>query len=169
MSWSRRRRGIPQRSAENPHAHLMDKASYLIDLCESSATDFGKRAFLDQSRPQQVFSAIWELESQVCNGGFGQFFTNCWGDPGLAFAPEALRAVGAHKCASIVDQAAAILPAGIPDDFDMRSDFFASEELLSTALSELDTLFYSCPDKLTDLLFAFVAAHPREFGPTPAL
>jgi hypothetical protein len=149
--------------------HAMDKNTYLIALSESPESDYGKRDFADQSNPQKVFSAIWQLESDVCNGGFGQYFTNCWGDPSVKFAPEALRTIGAHKCAAIVDQAMALLPPGIPDDFDERSDFFESEEALSAALSEIDTKFYAYPDKLTELLFAFVTKHPDEFGPTPVL
>ena len=54
----------------------MDKNHYLIELSESPRTDYGKRDFAAQRREQQVFSAIWELESLVNNGGFQGYFGN---------------------------------------------------------------------------------------------
>lgn len=54
----------------------MDKNYYLIELSESPKTDFGKRDFADQRDEQQVFSAIWELESQVNGGGFRGYLGN---------------------------------------------------------------------------------------------
>ena len=43
----------------------MDKNAFLIELSESDRTDLGRVDFGEQSEEQQVFSAIWELESQV--------------------------------------------------------------------------------------------------------
>ena len=143
----------------------MDKNGYLIDLSESPRTDFGKRAFSEQSYPQKVFSAIWELESDVNNGGFTQYFTNCWPEPSVAFSPEALRAIGAQKCAKIVEKALALLPPDLPQDADDRSEFFDSKESLVESLSALDGDFFAYPDNLTDLLFEFVSSHPKDFGP----
>ena len=54
----------------------MDKNAFLITLSESERTAFGKTEFAAQLEPQKVFSAIWELESEVNNGGFDQFFRN---------------------------------------------------------------------------------------------
>ena len=34
-------------------------------------------------------------------------------------------------------------------------------------LGPLDNQFFAYPDNLTDLLFAFVAKHPEEFGALP--
>src|SRR5207247_5287224 len=82
----------------------MDKNAFLIDLSESKRTDFGKVDFAQQSESQQVFSAIWELESQVNNGGFDQYFRNSDSDI-ISFAPSALRAIGASACAEIVEAA----------------------------------------------------------------
>ena len=54
----------------------MDKNHYLIELSEGERTDFGRVDFEEQPEPQKVFSAIWELESEVNNGGFDQYFRN---------------------------------------------------------------------------------------------
>ncbi|EMO41760.1 PF14300 domain protein [Leptospira noguchii serovar Autumnalis str. ZUN142] len=54
----------------------MDKNKALIQLSESKNTDYGKKDFKDQSEIQKVFSTIWEVEAQVNNGGFSQYFFN---------------------------------------------------------------------------------------------
>ena len=42
-----------------------EKNRLLIELSESVRTDFGKVDFRSQSFPQKIFSAIWDLESEV--------------------------------------------------------------------------------------------------------
>jgi hypothetical protein len=122
----------------------MNKNSYLIDLSESDRTQHGRVAFSEQTHEQKVFSAIWALESQVNNGGFSQYFEN--EDPDtVSFAPTALKAIGAMKCAGIVERALATR---------------TSEE----DLASLDSEFYAYPDNLTDLLYAYVAANAATFG-----
>ncbi|HEX4124623.1 MAG TPA: DUF4375 domain-containing protein [Tepidisphaeraceae bacterium] len=121
----------------------MDKNTLLIKLSESPRTDFGRVAFAKQPEAQQVFSAVWASESEVNNGGFRSYLTGSEADT-AAFAPKALRIVGATKCAAIVDRALQIGPSG--------------------DISEVDDEFMAYPDNLTELLFAYVASHPEVFG-----
>jgi len=131
----------------------MDKNSYLIDLSEGDDTDFGRVDFSEQSHEQRIFSAIWGLESQVNSGGFIQFFDN--EEPDLvAFAPEALRLIGAVNCAEIVGSAVAVAPNRDAPE-------------VADHLERLEEQFCSYPDNLTDLLFSYVAAHPQAFGAAP--
>ena len=104
---------------------------------------------------QKVFSAIWALESQVNNGGFASFLE--YEDPALvAFAPEALRIVGAGTCAEIVSRAVALTAV---DELDQITD----------QLDDLDAEFYAYPDDLTDLLYTYVSANPTVFGQMPSV
>ena len=144
----------------------MDKNKFLIDLSERDHTDFGRVDFAGQNVAQKTFSAIWELESQVNNGGFDQYFRNSDSDI-IAYSPEALQQIGAHACAEIVKAAIATI-SPIPAENDARIDALDAalgddEELLE----ELDSQFYSYPDNLTELLFAFVAKNQNEFGEVP--
>src|SRR5687767_8733937 len=82
----------------------MDKNGFLIDLSESERTNFGKVDFDKQPEAQRVFSAVWQLESEVNNGGFEQYFRNSDSDV-IGFAPAALTAIGANACAKIVEAA----------------------------------------------------------------
>jgi hypothetical protein len=144
----------------------MNKNKILIDLSESTRTDFGKVDFSEQSEPQKVFSAIWELESQVNNGGFLQFFEYADADS-AEYAPTALRAIGAQTCAEIVHRALrAVSPSPLPASQPDREKLIgAVSESARDQLVELDEQFLAYPDNLTDLLFSHVAAHPESFGP----
>jgi hypothetical protein len=144
----------------------MDKNQFLIDLSESPKADCGKRDFSEQCHEQRVFSAIWELEALVNNGGFQGYFGNC---PETSnFASIALRAIGAQQCVAIVDEALALIPAPLPAEQDACWKVMHSlSELVEAKFAALDQRFFSYPDNLTELLFAYVAAHPEVFGPTP--
>ena len=140
----------------------MNKNSFLIELSESENTDHGRIDFAVQNELQKVFSAIWELESQVNNGGFDQYFSNSDWDI-VAYAPTALRTIGADSCARVVERAIkavtplTITPEGISKALEQARD----------RLEALDSEFYEYPDDLTELLHAFVNKHPEAFDRRP--
>lgn len=141
---------------------VLDKNRALIRLAESANTDLGKVDFEIQSAPQKVFSSIWELESQVNNGGFDAYFRYADSDV-IAYAPIALREIGALQCSVLVERALQVL-GPLPSTREGRED--ALEDLdADDALDALDQEFFAYPDELTELLFAFVAARPETFGP----
>src|SRR5262245_22080262 len=62
------------------------------------------RGFEKVPGPVGHLIAVWWCDSEVCNGGFHQFFSNSTG----ILAPEAaagFRAIGLNDCAEIVEQA----------------------------------------------------------------
>ena len=147
---------------------MLNKNDYLIELSSGPNTEFGNIGFAVQAEPQKVFSAIWELEGQVNNGGFSQFFINV--EVGLIhFTPEALRRIGACPCARIVQEA--LDCAGfLPEDKAERARKLGQwDSAVMEKLDALDTEFFAYPSDLTELLFAFVEKHPEEFGPIPCM
>ncbi len=149
-------------------ANTMNKNSILINLSESDKARFGKQAFATQSTPQQVFSSIWALESEVNNGGFSQYFLNESCET-ATFVAEALDTIGAPRTADIFRRAiATAFPTGLPSTPDAVSAAAAgfSGEVLER-LGTLDNEFLEYPNNLTDLLFAYVSKHPKEFGKLP--
>lgn len=130
----------------------MDKNGYLIELSASPKTDFGRVDFSEQRHEQRVFTAIWGLESEVNSGGFANYFKYEEREV-AAFAPTALKAIGANACADIVEQALKVSASGDAADVEEQLD-------------ELDAQFYGYPDNLTELLYAFVNAHSDVFGST---
>jgi hypothetical protein len=146
----------------------MNKNGILIDLSESKRTQFGKVDFAVQSAPQKVFSAIWDLESQVNNGGFSQYLRNTSSET-APFVVEALEAIGAPRTADLCRRAIAVaFPGGMPAASSAISS--AAAAFSETTLGRLETLdaeyFRPC-ENLTDCLFAYVSRHPEEFGPLP--
>lgn len=146
----------------------MNKNRLLIALSESAHTDFGRVRFADQSKPQQVFSAVWALESQVNNGGFLKYFASSDFDT-ANFSPTALRAIGAEKCARISERALRALSSSpLPDSQQACGQLVASLSVdARKSFDALDSEFMAYPDNLTELLYAYVAAHPESFGPIP--
>jgi hypothetical protein len=143
----------------------VEKNRILIQLAESPMSQYGKAPYEKQSKPQQVFSALWGLESEVNNGGFAQWFENSAGEMAVD-TESALRAIGADRAAVIVAKAVAAFPGGAPPrDHDARQRLVrsASDEVRST-WERLDQEFFKYPDDLTSLLYAWVKAHPTEFG-----
>jgi hypothetical protein len=146
----------------------MNKNEILIRLSESENARFGKEDFGLQSPPQQVFSAIWAVESEVNSGGFSQYFSNDSAES-ASFVVQALEAIGAPKTANISNRAVvAAFPGGLPATVEaIRSVANVFPEEILAELEPLDQEFLAYPHNLTDLLFAYVSAHPEEFGALP--
>jgi hypothetical protein len=154
--------GSPAQSGGRSH---VEKTRILIQLSQSPRSQYGKVPYEKQSRPQQVFSALWGLESEVNNGGFAQWFENSAGEMAVD-TESALRTIGAHHAAAIVAKAVAAFPGGAPPrDHEARQRLLrtASQEIRST-WARLDQEFFKYPDDLTSLLYAWVKAYPGEFG-----
>jgi hypothetical protein len=146
----------------------MDKNNILIDLSESDRTKYGKDDFATQSTPQKVFSSIWAVESEVNNGGFSQYFLNSSCET-AGYVVEAMKAIGAPRTGEICSRAiASAFPEGLPEDpaeISSAAENFSGET--EEKLGEFDDEFFTYPHNLTDLLFAYVSAHPEEFGELP--
>ena len=142
----------------------MTKDHILISLADSDRTSLGKVDIASQTLPQRVFSAIWEVESEVNNGGFSQYFLNSSAES-VPFVVEALETIGAPKTADICRRAiAAAFPEGVPSTQEIRSAAAGFSEEVLGQFESLDQGFFSYPHNLTDLLFAYVSRHPEEFG-----
>ena len=147
----------------------MDKDGWLIALSANerlSGVRFSGDRFSEQPEVLRVFAAVWEIESQVNNGGFDQYFFNC-GPAIIEYAPVALCMIGAKACAAIVERAievVALLPVGQAGRYRAMED---ADLPMEEQLALLDAAFWAYPDGLTDLLFRYVREHPDEFGPSP--
>jgi hypothetical protein len=116
------------------------------------------------SPAERVFLCVWNIEAEVNNGGFEQFYINSAGDNALE-TPIALREIGATQAAAIAEEANNLFgPSGPPADRDARTQ--ALESLGNTAtdaLNALDARFYEYPDNLEDLLRQFVDRNREQF------
>ncbi len=91
----------------------VDMNRALIVLSESSAARFWKDPYASLSRPEQVFLAVWELEAEVNNGSFHQYFGNSSGD-NASQVVGALQEIRAMEMASIVQRAVSVFGTSAP-------------------------------------------------------
>ena len=142
---------------------MSDTENYLIALSEKICPRLWDDGWDTLSHGEQVFACVWQLEAEINNGGFDQFYSNSAGD----FAIEtvnALEEIGAAHTAEIVRRANGLFDgAKPPKDRDER------EEALETIrddheddLEQLDSAFYEYKDNLSELLHAFVMKHRNE-------
>jgi hypothetical protein len=142
-----------------------------IDLIRVSEAVWAREAALgvDALSPaERVFLCVWNLEAEVNNGGFEQFFINSAGDNAVE-TPAALREIGAAQAAVIAEEANGLFrPSGPPTDRDARAE--ALERLggpATDALNALDARFYKYPDNLEALLRQFVERNREQFHAAP--
>jgi hypothetical protein len=102
---------------------------------------------------ERVAELVGELEGELNNGGFHQFFYNSAGDDTEEII-RALQLIGATKAADIVKRAASKFPGEMPP-----VDRLARQDLLLDTVApsgdefrDLDEEFYSYPDDLSGLL-----------------
>jgi hypothetical protein len=115
--------------------------------------------------PEKVFHCIWQLEAEVNNGGFDQFYFNSEGDEVLDTV-KSLEAIGAKHTADLVRQANALFgEAGpSPDRFTTQKQLDALRDTKGKKMNELDIEFYKYKDNLEQLLEAYVSKNGDAFG-----
>jgi hypothetical protein len=134
-----------------------DTEAFLISLSERLWPIANER-FSELSPSEKVFILVWELEAEVNNGGFHQFFFNSAGDRAGATA-AALRSIGAKRAADIVDRATSSFPKGVPADRSVRQGLLEEIDPDIALFEALDQEFYTYPDDLSRLLHDFVVEH----------
>ena len=106
-----------------------------------------------------VIRLIDELEAEVNNGGFDQYFFNSTGDNATRTV-QALETIGASKTASLLREACLKFPGGTPPtDISLRRKLML--ETVSPKSDEfnyLDEQFYRYDDNIGELLHEFKRA-----------
>lgn len=149
---------VPQLTHEEMEQRLQRLANALESKIANTAGDA-------LSPPERVFRCVWELEAEVNNGGFTQYFFNSSGRH-APDAPAALRAIGAAATAVLVDAALELMGRGVSwgDDVRRQAAVERLEHGAGARLEALDAKFYACPDDLTVKLHAYVAKHRLELA-----
>ncbi len=111
--------------------------------------------------------ALWWCRSEVCNGGFHQFFGNSTG----MIWPQALdgfKLVGAVSHAALLEKALQVFPGGLPPlERNRREEFLELNEHRSHILDPLDTAFYVLERdsglNLDSICAKYIRSRPGEF------
>jgi hypothetical protein len=119
----------------------------------------------DWTPAQRTFALVWELESEVNNGGFHQYFFNSSGRHGPD-AAAVLEQIGAANCAELARRATDLVGPDFPwPDIRLRRQALRTAPgQLEADLDALDTAFYAYPDDLAALLGSYAARHPTDFA-----
>jgi hypothetical protein len=118
----------------------------------------------DQLSPaKRVLFAIWELEQEVYNGGFKQYFQNSSGDR-VPVICEILRIVGADRVALVLERAIALAGPNIPwGDIAKRYPLLNHlPEDIKDKLFDLNKELYKELDDLNASLFRYLSKHRDE-------
>lgn len=135
-----------------------------VDPLESTYTALDRVGFDRLNPVQQNYLAVWEIDAEVRNGGFLQYFSNSYGAH-VYVALRALNAMNAHAAARIVEEAIAAFGAGgVPADRNQRNDVLST--LIPTDQSPFDALdgrWYADEDHLLVRLARYAMEHRTQF------
>jgi hypothetical protein len=145
-------------SSDNLNDSVIELDNFICELCEwgdniETLTEAQKHFYFNQN-----------LEREINNGGFNQYFTNSSGD----FAHEtikSLRVIGANHTADILQSAIDQFPdKNVPRDRDERTEIVGQiEETANEKWEELDQKFLEYKDDLNSLNIEYVKKHRTEF------
>lgn len=117
------------------------------------------------SWPEKVFICVRDIECEVNNGGFDQYYFNSSGD----HAPDAvaaLEAIDAKRTASLVGQTNALFGEGGPsrDRVARQEQLDALRDAKGNEMDEIENEFYEGGEDLDQLLKKYIARNAEAFG-----
>jgi hypothetical protein len=125
----------------------------LFDLVDRIREKIAREGYGACTEHELVLVDVWDLEADVNNGGFDQFFFNSAGDRAAQMI-AALKIIGAAQMAAIVEEACREFPDGHPaEDRVLRQEQL--EPLGDGAFEALDQRFFAYPDPVERLLTSY--------------
>ena len=123
-----------------------------------------RRPFSELTETEKIIRAVEDLEMEVNNGGFHQYFYNSAGDH-WQDCLVGLEKVGASKTGLLFKSALSIFnEASPPEDRLQRQEVAGKlKKEKFEFLDQLDQKFYKYEDNLTALLFKYVEKHREDF------
>jgi len=146
-------------ASDDSNSSVIDLDNYLGELCA-----YGENPGA-LTKPQLLFYLNQQLEREVNNGGFHQFFFNSTGDYSYETI-ESLKAIGATYTCDLVRAAIDEFPnSSIPEDIIVRRQLMIElwPDSENEKWNELDTKFFEYKDDLNELNLKYVAANRAEF------
>ena len=138
------------------------------NLSEKLSADYEKEyeTVMSWNKSRQAIYMIWELEAEVNNGGFNQFYYNSSGQF-YKHLPEALRLIGARKFADLTEKASKTFEKEkekIKKHQDGTIEGF-SKSYDDNSLNDFDTEFYDNykTENLQQIQVDFIRKNKKEF------
>ena len=145
-------------ASPNTNNSVIELDNYICKLCS-----WGD-AMESLSQPQKNFYFNQNLEREINNGGFNQYFHNSTGE----FAHEtivSLDGIGANKTSVILQQAINQFPgSNVPKERDERQEILQQIEAIANIVwEELDQKFYTYEDNLNELNIKYIKQNRTSF------
>ena len=144
---------------------LTDPVDFGSEITEylDDKTDYGDNLDILNEQEATVFF-VEELQMEVMNGGFDQYFFNSSGNNWRKAIP-ALREIGADKIADLLIKASEVIGCELPEDQDQRQDNMneKTREGYEDDLDELDDIFYEDEEYIDQRVFAYCKKHSDKF------
>lgn len=137
---------------------IIELDNYISELCDNGEN-------MDRlTEAQKVFYYNQNIENEVNDGGFNQYFFNSSGNNALEIV-ESLKIIGAYKTASIVQRAVNQFPnSKIPKDRAERIALLQQiESIANHKWEELEQEFYKYEDDLNKLNIEFIKKNKKDF------
>lgn len=156
----------PVKSSDVSHIWKDNKNKFVIAVNEQICHKCCNGERMERlSKEERIFYVVQQLEIEVNNGGFSQFFFNSSGD----FANElydAFMAVGAAKTAEICKRATEAFGKPMPSDRTKRAAFLddCRSEGAEAILSNCDDEFYKYEEDLLELNYDFILNNKGSFS-----
>jgi hypothetical protein len=146
-------------SADEPALAVYQAAFAIVFDDDDGNTEHLER-LSDEAR---LVYLLWNLDGEVHNGGFDQFFFNSLGDH-WAEILDGLERVGASQSRQLLGQAVRWFPSGRPsaDRYERQDQLesFCEQPGYQADVERLNAQYYECEDTLPARLDAFVLANP---------
>jgi hypothetical protein len=157
--------GPHENAAQNEVPITVGRAD-LFKISESVWDRESKLGYETLSQPERVFLCVWDLEDEVNNGGFDQYYFNSAGDHALDTV-RALETIGAKRTAELVKTMNNLFgPAGpSPDRFKRQDQLSGLRSSTAKQMNDANNRFYKYEDNLEELLTAFVSKNREAFRP----
>ena len=145
-------------NSDDSNRSIIELDNFIGELCDYG-DDFSK--LTDQ---QKLFYLNQNLEREINNGGFNQYFINSSGDNAHETILS-LKAIGADKTADILQKAIDQFPIKtVPKDRDKRTEIIEQiEEVADEVWNDLDQKFYQYEDNLNALNIEYIKKHKDFF------
>lgn len=148
-------------SANASYNLVPDMSIHIAEKCQYGS------AMENINEYERVYYIVQELEGEVNNGGFAQYFYN----PSGNFAGETVNAfiqIGALKTAEICKKALSAFKAELPADSTAREEMLDNLDWdgiggVNDILDECDHSFYAYEDDLHSLCLAYITNHKDDF------
>jgi len=139
--------------------------SLLIQLSQHLFNRYYKNGFDTLSKPEQIFFMIDQLEMEINNGGFEQYYGNSASDYAQD-VPLALESIGASYTADLVRKGNSLFPNGLPSkiwpDRQVLLDNIIDD--IRDQLDGLDNAFYEYKDPLGKLQREYIQKYKEHFS-----